>query len=156
MSIWDDLNARRVALGPGSAAGWWSRSGRRGRGRRPAGRSRRLRRDERGVRPLVPGRPTHPLRRQARPCSPRTAGVDPGDRVLATARGGGDELAAWLAAIRETVEEAGIAIGLKVADGALPGLRAALHDGVALGPALAEKAQRQGRTVVCPHPQDPH
>ena len=51
--------------------------------------SRRLRRHERGVRPLVPYRPTHPLRGQARSRDTRTARLDPHDGVhhLITRRG---------------------------------------------------------------------
>lgn len=55
--------------------------------------------------------------------------IDPGDRALALAMGDGD-LAPRLAAIRETIEEAGIAIGVA---GDLAAMRAALADGAAIG-----------------------
>lgn len=51
--------------------------------------------------------------------------IDPGDRALALAMGDGD-LAPRLAAIRETIEEAGIAIGVA---GDVAAMRAALADG---------------------------
>ena len=65
--------------------------------------------------------------------------VDPGDRALAlTLPGDPDDMAARVAAIRETIEEVGLAIGLDpVPEGErLATLRAALHNGVALGAAL--------------------
>lgn len=55
--------------------------------------------------------------------------IDPGDRALAVAMGDGD-LAPRLAAIRETIEEAGIAIGV---DGDVPAMRAALALGATIG-----------------------
>ena len=55
--------------------------------------------------------------------------IDPGDRALALAMGNGD-LAPRLAAIRETIEEAGIAIGLS---GDVDAMRAALADGAPIG-----------------------
>lgn len=64
--------------------------------------------------------------------------VDPGDRVLAATLGGEPEdMAARIAAIRETVEEVGLAVGLPAmpAD-TLTGLRAALHGGASFGEAL--------------------
>lgn len=61
--------------------------------------------------------------------------VDPGDHVLAEALG--DEGAARIAAIRETLEEAGLAVGLDLPDGALMPLRAALANGEPFGPAVA-------------------
>lgn len=51
--------------------------------------------------------------------------IDPGDRALALAMGDGD-LAPQLAAIRETIEEAGIAIGVA---GDVAAMRATLADG---------------------------
>ncbi|MEH3039927.1 MAG: NUDIX domain-containing protein [Sphingomonas paucimobilis] len=51
--------------------------------------------------------------------------IDPGDRALALAMGD-DDLAPRLAAIRETIEEAGIAIGI---DGDVAAMRAELADG---------------------------
>lgn len=55
--------------------------------------------------------------------------IDPGDRALAWAMGDGD-LAPRLAAIRETIEEAGIAVGVA---GDIATMRAALNDGAAIG-----------------------
>ena len=65
--------------------------------------------------------------------------VDPGDRTLAATQGGDpDETAHRIAAIRETVEEVGLAIGLDPAPAgdALAGMRAALHAGAAIGDVL--------------------
>jgi len=65
--------------------------------------------------------------------------VDPGDVALADELGGDPEdVAARIAAIRETIEEAGIAIGIvPLPDaGALASLRAALHGGATIGAAL--------------------
>lgn len=65
--------------------------------------------------------------------------VDPGDRALAAAFGGDvEETASKIAAIRETLEEAGLAIGLPgVSPGQASAVRARLHAGDALGEALA-------------------
>lgn len=65
--------------------------------------------------------------------------VDPGDRTLARDFAGEpDETAARIAAIRETVEEVGVSIGLPAMSPAtLAALRAALHDGASFGAALA-------------------
>jgi 8-oxo-dGTP pyrophosphatase MutT (NUDIX family) len=65
--------------------------------------------------------------------------IDPGDRALAaTLDGEPDDLAARIAAVRETVEEAGLPIGLEPLPSAdaLIRLRAALHAGAAFGAAL--------------------
>lgn len=72
--------------------------------------------------------------------------IDPGDRALAAALGddavGADaeDMAARIAAIRETIEEAGLPIGLDLAPDAttLATMRAALHGGAAFGEVLAE------------------
>lgn len=68
--------------------------------------------------------------------------VDPGDVALAAAIGGddGDDLSARIAAIRETIEEVGIAIGLDPlpSPDAVAIIRAALHAGHPLASALAE------------------
>lgn len=66
--------------------------------------------------------------------------VDPGDCALALELGGeADDMAARIAAIRETVEEVGVPVGLSALSGeALTRLRAALHDGMAFGAALDE------------------
>ena len=65
--------------------------------------------------------------------------IDPGDHALAaTLAGDSDDLAGRIAAIRETIEEVGLAIGLTAtpAPDTLRALRAALHDGTPLGAAL--------------------
>jgi len=65
--------------------------------------------------------------------------IDPGDHELAAAlEGDGDDLAARIAAIRETIEEVGLPVGLA----SMPdhdifaALRRDLHAGMGLGPAL--------------------
>jgi len=65
--------------------------------------------------------------------------IDPGDHDLATAIAAGDDGAARIAAIRETIEEAGLPIALDPLpdDATLAGLRAALHDGTDFAAALA-------------------
>lgn len=70
--------------------------------------------------------------------------IDPGDCALAATLGGGsadseNDLAARVAAVRETIEEAGLPIGLDPVPGAaaLAGLRRALHAGAPFGEALA-------------------
>ncbi len=64
--------------------------------------------------------------------------IDPGDRALAaTFDGEPDDMAARIAAIRETVEEAGVGVGLPaMPPAALATLRAALHGGASFGAAL--------------------
>lgn len=65
--------------------------------------------------------------------------IDPGDHALAQAQGGDDEDAFRIAAIRETIEEAGLPIGLSPLPSAekLARIRAALHAGDTLADALA-------------------
>ena len=65
--------------------------------------------------------------------------VDPGDHALAAALGGGEDLPARIAAIRETIEEAGLPIGLAPIPGAaaLASIRRALHAGQPFADALA-------------------
>ncbi|WP_375392557.1 NUDIX domain-containing protein [uncultured Sphingomonas sp.] len=66
--------------------------------------------------------------------------VDPGDRTLAETLGGdADETAHRIAAVRETIEEVGLPIGIArpPTPAALATLRAALHGGAAFGEALA-------------------
>lgn len=65
--------------------------------------------------------------------------VDPGDHAMAALHGGGDETAARIAAIRETIEEAGLPIGLSSIPSAeaLVRMRAALHAGDSFAEALA-------------------
>jgi len=65
--------------------------------------------------------------------------IDPGDHELAaTLAGDMDDLAARIAAIRETIEEVGLPVGLTSVPGhdTLAALRRGLHAGAALGPAL--------------------
>jgi 8-oxo-dGTP pyrophosphatase MutT (NUDIX family) len=66
--------------------------------------------------------------------------IDPGDQALAATLGAGDDGAARIAAIRETIEEAGLAIGLDPAPSpdTLTTLRAALHRGAPFAALLAE------------------
>lgn len=60
--------------------------------------------------------------------------VDPGDRALAAGMAGeSEELSARVAAIRETLEEAGIAVGFDVPAQDAAAVRAQLHAGMALG-----------------------
>lgn len=65
--------------------------------------------------------------------------IDPGDHALAELHGGDDELAARIAAVRETIEEAGLPIGLSALPSAdkLAEMRKALHAGDTLAEALA-------------------
>lgn len=64
--------------------------------------------------------------------------VDPGDRALAAALAGDpDETAHRIAAIRETIEEAGLPIGLDPCPAELASMRAALHAGTPFAAALA-------------------
>lgn len=65
--------------------------------------------------------------------------IDPGDYAYAeTLAGVSDDMAARVAAVRETIEEAGVPVGLTAIPdaNALGRMRAALHDGVAIGDAL--------------------
>ena len=65
--------------------------------------------------------------------------IDPGDHILAAAIGDDEDLPARIAAIRETIEEAGLPIGLTPmpSTAALATIRAALHAGMAFADALA-------------------
>lgn len=67
--------------------------------------------------------------------------IDPGDHALADAIGAGDDGAARIAAIRETIEEAGVAIGLSPvpSPAQLDRIRGRLHDGESLGAILADE-----------------
>lgn len=63
--------------------------------------------------------------------------VDPGDHALAaTLEGDADETAHRIAAVRETVEEAGLPVGIALPPHALTDLRAALHAGEPFAAAL--------------------
>ncbi|AQR74079.1 NUDIX hydrolase [Sphingomonas sp. LM7] len=65
--------------------------------------------------------------------------VDPGDHVLAaTLEGDPDDLAARIAAARETIEEAGVAVGVTVDPAAIPDLQRRLYAGEAMGALLDE------------------
>ena len=69
--------------------------------------------------------------------------VDPGDHALAAVLGTGDaESAARIAAVRETIEEAGLPIGLSPMPSptAFHQMRATLHAGTAFGEALTDAA----------------
>ncbi len=62
--------------------------------------------------------------------------VDPADEALALEfEGEGDEIAARIAAIRETIEEAGVAVAI---DGPVEALSRLVQAGEAFGPALAD------------------
>ncbi|MEI9851038.1 MAG: NUDIX hydrolase [Sphingomonas sp.] len=66
--------------------------------------------------------------------------VDPGDRALAALLPGDpDDMAARIAAIRETIEEAGVPVGLDPGRAAIAALRDALYAGEPMG-ALLEAA----------------
>ncbi|MES2989659.1 MAG: NUDIX domain-containing protein [Pseudomonadota bacterium] len=65
--------------------------------------------------------------------------VDPGDYTLAaTLEGERDDLAARIAAVRETLEEAGVAVGIRIPEETIPALGKRLYAGEALAALLAE------------------
>ncbi len=65
--------------------------------------------------------------------------VDSGDHVLAaTLEGDPDDLAARIAAVRETIEEAGVAVGVRVPAGAILDLQRRLYAGKAMAALLDE------------------
>ena len=65
--------------------------------------------------------------------------VDPADHALAaTLPGDQDDLAARIAAVRETLEEAGVAVGVTVHAGAIPDLQRRLYGGEAMAALLEE------------------
>lgn len=65
--------------------------------------------------------------------------VDPGDHVLAmTLDGDPEDLAARIAAVRETIEEAGVAVGVTVPAAVIPDLQRRLYAGEAMGALLDE------------------
>lgn len=70
--------------------------------------------------------------------------IDPGDHDLAAALGAGEDGPARVAAVRETIEEAGVAIGIEPALSAeqLASIRVDLHRGAAFGDALARAGAR--------------
>lgn len=75
--------------------------------------------------------------------------VDPGDRALAaTFDGEQDDIAARIAAIRETIEEVGVPVGLPAMPPAtLAALRAALHGGASFGAALHDLGHDLGQDL---------
>lgn len=79
--------------------------------------------------------------------------IDPGDEALAALMADApDDAAARIAAVRETVEEAGLAIGLTPTPDAasLSRMRASLHAGEAFGQALVEAAVSLDLTALVP------
>ncbi len=89
--------------------------------------------------------------------------IDPGDHELAaTLEGDVDDLAARIAAIRETIEEVGLPVGLARMPerDALAALRAGLHAGARLGPALDAAGMVLDATALVPfarwRPNHPH
>ena len=89
--------------------------------------------------------------------------IDPGDHELAATLGGVDEhLPARIAAIRETIEETGLPVGLTAIPDtqSLARLRAQLHAQVPIGEALAAEALAIAPDVLVPFarwcPNHPH
>lgn len=79
--------------------------------------------------------------------------VDAGDIALAATLGGdADEAAARIAAVRETIEEVGLAIGLSPAPtaAAIATMRTALHAGTPLGEVLANAGLRLSLDALVP------
>jgi 8-oxo-dGTP pyrophosphatase MutT (NUDIX family) len=79
--------------------------------------------------------------------------IDPGDHALALELGGNPaDTAGRIAAIRETLEEVGLPIGLvPIPDGKkLKSLRAALHDGIAFGKALDDARLTLDPSILTP------
>jgi 8-oxo-dGTP pyrophosphatase MutT (NUDIX family) len=65
--------------------------------------------------------------------------IDPGDHALAALHSGDpDDIAARIAAVRETLEEAGVAVGLDIAGDAIPELRHRLYAGEPMGALIEE------------------
>jgi 8-oxo-dGTP pyrophosphatase MutT (NUDIX family) len=89
--------------------------------------------------------------------------IDPGDHELAAVLGGDvDDLAARIAAIRETIEEVGLPVGLASMPDrdAFAALRRSLHAGAGLGPALKAAGLALDPTPLIPfarwRPNHPH
>lgn len=76
--------------------------------------------------------------------------IDPGDEALAAAIQAGDDGAARIAAIRETIEEAGVAVGLTPPPSpeGIAALRTMLHAGVSIASALADQRLRLDTTQL--------
>ncbi|MBC9032960.1 NUDIX domain-containing protein [Sphingomonas sp. JC676] len=65
--------------------------------------------------------------------------IDAGDHVLAALHSGDpDDIAARIAAVRETLEEAGVAVGLDVDGDAIPALKHRLYAGEPMGALIEE------------------
>lgn len=73
--------------------------------------------------------------------------IDPGDHLLADSH---DDAAARVAAIRETIEEAGLALGLTCDADILATMRAALHGGAPFAQLLAEAGLALDLDVLVP------
>lgn len=77
--------------------------------------------------------------------------VDPGDNSLAAAIAPDmEDAAARIAAVRETLEEAGVAVGFEAGPAVLDGMRAALHAGDAFGEVLARAGAVLDLTALVP------
>lgn len=78
--------------------------------------------------------------------------VDPGDHVLAQTMGGDEETAARIAAVRETIEEAGLPVGLASPPSAdtLDAMRAALHAGTPFGEVLSDAGAKLDLDLLVP------
>ena len=78
--------------------------------------------------------------------------IDPGDHALAATIGDDEDLPARIAAIRETIEEAGLAIGLTPMPDAdrLASIRAALHAGTSFADALTTAGIAIDPTALVP------
>ena len=78
--------------------------------------------------------------------------IDPGDHALALELGGNPDTAARIAAIRETLEEVGLPIGLSPMPDAtiLATIRAALHEGAPFGAMLDAAGIRLDPTPLVP------
>ena len=78
--------------------------------------------------------------------------IDPGDHALAAALGlDPEDGSARIAAIRETIEEAGVPVGINPAPGGatLAAIRAGLHAGEALGPLLDARGLALDLDALC-------
>ncbi|MET0309602.1 MAG: NUDIX hydrolase [Sphingomonas sp.] len=77
--------------------------------------------------------------------------IDPGDRALAALHPGDpDDIAARIAAVRETLEEAGVAVGLDVAADAIPALKRRVYAGEPLGALIDEAGGKLRLDVLVP------
>jgi 8-oxo-dGTP pyrophosphatase MutT (NUDIX family) len=77
--------------------------------------------------------------------------IDPGDEALAAVIAPDlRDAPARIAAIRETIEEAGVAVGFATGSGALAAIRAGLHDGTPFGEILARADAALDLTALVP------